>query len=606
MLFRPDPCQWFEIYVPRERTVTVLEALANTGIVELESDPRLAHPLNLYRLRALIEEFRQLSAGHLELLEGGEHPPCTLLRPPEQVAEEVVAFLRQWRAAVDEILGRQRQLEQERSELLLLLEGLTALHGASADLPQLANPSDFLYKGVFACPSKRIRDSQLAAAVDQLIPGERFDFFLVADLPDKERLIEQAYENAACLRVTVPPWLSEDPSAQRDQVGLRLHEIDAELDRLAGQLRERRREPHLACALDYMRLLAWYAENADKVAEGASYCHVTGWVIGRRIPELGLALSGLGLNTRLRLTPPPDNRKPPVHLLLPCWARPFGLFIDMAGTPGGNEVAPALLLPLTVSLLFGYMFPDVGHGLLLASVGLLLYQRWPQGRFLLPCGLSSALFGLLFGEVFGLEGVLEPLWIKPMDDPLLLLLPPILFGVGLILLGLVFNGIEAHWRGDLRPWLLRDAPVLLMYSAGCIGLLQPTALWFSGLGLLWFGYGQLRLAGAWRLGPLLAGLLLLLQSLFELAINTVSFVRVGAFALAHAALASAVAQLGAGIDSTLGQLLFYGLGHLLIIAIEGLVVFVQTSRLVLFEFFTRFLKAEGRLLRPLVSPKAGE
>jgi V/A-type H+/Na+-transporting ATPase subunit I len=96
----------------------------------------------------------------------------------------------------------------------------------------------------------------------------------------------------------------------------------------------------------------------------------------------------------------------------------------------------------------------------------------------------------------------------------------------------------------------------------------------------------------------------LLLSLFELIMNTLSFVRVGAFALAHAALSFAVMTLAEPIENPLGWLLIVVLGNLFVIVLEGLVVFVQTTRLVLFEFFIRFLRAEGRPFRPGIRPPA--
>ena len=81
-----------------------------------------------------------------------------------------------------------------------------------------------------------------------------------------------------------------------------------------------------------------------------------------------------------------------------------------------------------------------------------------------------------------------------------------------------------------------------------------------------------------------------------------SFARVGAFALAHAGLASAVVALAEAAGHGIGFWLILVLGNLLILAIEGLIVSIQTTRLVLFEFFTRFFKPEGRAFRPLAPP----
>jgi V/A-type H+-transporting ATPase subunit I len=96
----------------------------------------------------------------------------------------------------------------------------------------------------------------------------------------------------------------------------------------------------------------------------------------------------------------------------------------------------------------------------------------------------------------------------------------------------------------------------------------------------------------------------LLEHTVQVLINTLSFARVGAFALAHAGLSSAVV----GLADAAGQPLIYALvlvlGNALILVVEGLVVSIQTTRLVLFEFFTRFFRAEGREFRPLAAPPA--
>lgn len=93
-----------------------------------------------------------------------------------------------------------------------------------------------------------------------------------------------------------------------------------------------------------------------------------------------------------------------------------------------------------------------------------------------------------------------------------------------------------------------------------------------------------------------------LQSTFGLLINTLSFVRVGAFALAHSALESAIITVAAGIQSGVASACVLVVGNLLIVVLEGLVVSVQTTRLVLFEFFMRFYGGHGQPFRPAAVP----
>ena len=94
----------------------------------------------------------------------------------------------------------------------------------------------------------------------------------------------------------------------------------------------------------------------------------------------------------------------------------------------------------------------------------------------------------------------------------------------------------------------------------------------------------------------------LLERSLQLAVNTLSFARVGAFALAHAGLSSAVIALAQIAGHGLGGLLVLILGNLVILVLEAMVVSIQTTRLVLFEFFTRFLTGAGRVFAPLPPP----
>ena len=93
-----------------------------------------------------------------------------------------------------------------------------------------------------------------------------------------------------------------------------------------------------------------------------------------------------------------------------------------------------------------------------------------------------------------------------------------------------------------------------------------------------------------------------LISILEMVTNTCSHIRVAAFALNHAALCTAVfliadilreAQVGGG-----APFLLIAFGNLLIIIMEGLVVFMQTMRLHFYEFFSKFFLHMGVPYRP--------
>ncbi|MBU2478909.1 MAG: ATPase, partial [Gammaproteobacteria bacterium] len=201
---------------------------------------------------------------------------------------------------------------------------------------------------------------------------------------------------------------------------------------------------------------------------------------------------------------------------------------------------------------------------------------------------------------FAREDLIPALWLHPVTEPLKVLGLPIAGGIALLLLGLLLNGVQAGWRNESRHWFWREAPVILIYVSIIAMFITPGAKYALMIGLGWsllgvfvVGTGNI----AVRIGLAAAELF---EQLFQLAVNTLSFARVGAFALAHAGLSQAIVSLAdvAGHGGWLVMLL----GNLFIIALEGLVVFIQTTRLVLFEFFIRFLRGEGQGFTPLPAP----
>jgi V/A-type H+-transporting ATPase subunit I len=268
--------------------------------------------------------------------------------------------------------------------------------------------------------------------------------------------------------------------------------------------------------------------------------------------------------------------------------------------PGAGGADPSVLLALAVPLMFGYMFGDVGQGLVLAVVGWSLRHRLPLLRLLVPGGLAAAAFGVVFGSVFCVEGLVPPLWLHPIEHPLPVLLVPIVGGAGLLALGLLLGGLEAWWETRLDRWLREDAPLVATYAGLLLGFAWRPGWWIAAAGVAWALVAALIERTTAK--SALAALGELAERTVQILINTLSFARVGAFALAHAGLASAVVALSQASDNALVAALVLALGNALILVVEGLVVSIQTTRLVLFEFFTRFFRAEGREFRPLAAP----
>lgn len=174
-------------------------------------------------------------------------------------------------------------------------------------------------------------------------------------------------------------------------------------------------------------------------------------------------------------------------------------------------------------------------------------------------------------------------------------------GAAILVAGLALAALQAHWRRAGRVWWARDAGLVLAYVALLAAVAVPGALWIALAGAVWYVAGAARTAEHGATGAALAGIAQFVEHLLQLVVNTVSFARVGAFALAHAGLSAAVVALADAAGGA-GYWVVLVIGNLLIVALEGLVVGIQTTRLVMFEFFVRFMKGTGRSFRPLPPP----
>jgi V/A-type H+-transporting ATPase subunit I len=376
-------------------------------------------------------------------------------------------------------------------------------------------------------------------------------------------------------------------------------QLQKEIDELAGPY-------HLAQALGEISRMKWFLQNVSSLPVSSNFAWITGWTSDTSGHALRKALELKFSHAILNFPETPEGSRPPMVLQNPWWAKPFEVFAGLLGTLDRNEADPSRILAIMAPLLFGYMFGDVGQGLVLLLAGVLLQKRWPILRILIANGASAMLFGFVFGSMFGREDLIPALWVHPVAHPLPVLVVPLVAGVLVILLGQVLNAIESNWRGQWLRWLHVDAPVVALYLGIILAFVIEGSV--SGLvivsALTWYVIGSLLLAGGNLLASLTA-VATLLETMMQLVLNTVSFVRVGAFALAHAGLSLAFNIMADSAGSMVATALILLLGNIIVIVLEGLVVSIQTTRLILFEFFIRFLQADGRVFKPISAPQAG-
>jgi V/A-type H+-transporting ATPase subunit I len=577
----------------------VVGTLARTGVVELELRfphqdelrlPELEQGLVAYR--ALLPRYgRYWRRGRLSHGSAGDAPRLLLAR--------ALARLENWCSAADPLIGQLQAREDERHRLDLWDGLLQALRSSPLDLGLLGGAGPCLAQ-IAAILPETATDPALEDLTLTLTATLGQDHYLLAVGPVVEiARLEGRIAAAGGRPLPLPPWLSGTPAAVRVRLAARRAELDREIADGYRALDDLYRAHGLAEALGDISCLAWFTTQVG-VLELASdrFALVTGWTAAPDPRVLTAALEREDAPALLHFPPPPPGLEPPQILDNPPWARPFELLTRVLGVPSHDEADPSPLLALIVPLLFGYMFGDLGQGLLLLAIGWRLRRRFALARLLIAGGASAALFGLVFGSVFGLEHLIPALWLPPLEQPLAVLALPLGLGVLLLVLGQLLNALQAAWRGVLAEWLGGDAGLLLAYLGIAVGLPLPGLRWLLPVGAAWYLLGAVRRGGS--LG-ILVGLGELVERGLQLLVNTLSFARVGAFALAHAGLCAAVVALAAAAGGMAGALILVA-GNVVVILLEGLVVSIQTTRLVLFEFFTRFLRGSGRALRPLLPP----
>ena len=371
-------------------------------------------------------------------------------------------------------------------------------------------------------------------------------------------------------------------------------------DLVAG---EAQLESYLAVAVRRRQVSGWAgwvpAAQADTVA--GALARVGGGLVPMPLPR------GVDPPTMLR----PGGR---VH-------RSMSPLVETYATVPYRDVDPTLLAGLAYVLMFGMMFGDVGHGALLVLAGVALAfgrpRRWIRLRkvwpFVVGAGAAAAFFGLLYGEFFGPTGVVPVLWLSPLEEPVTLLTAAL--GVGAVLLA------GAYVVGAVNRWREGGWPLALVAASGIAG-----AALFAGLGVVLLGFDA---ALSWLvvLGVVIAlgGVLLayvgflanaegnvagftqatveLFDAVLRLGTNLVSFARLAAFGLTHAALGlvvweATVALWDGGGAWLLAAVIVFLLGNAVAFSLEALVAGVQALRLEYYELFSRVFSTEGRPFRP--------
>ena len=603
MGIRPQAARWFELLTPRDELTKALECLADTHAVELQTHSQPEHALELPGLHKTLETWGELSRRYGHWWPEGEVPPVEEALEPVSAMHDALERLQAWVDDADPLIAEGERLEIEAARLGELAEALDAPGIELPDLHRLAAAGPLLGARIYRLPPRTVPQSLPTSVITETYASAEGAAHLLAAGPLAQlEGLDRQMSALKARRVELPGWLPADPAEAREQVGERHREVQKSREQVGGKLAALEERHQLKRALGTMALMEWFAGHAPSLPVTEHFAWVTGWTSDLDGHEINEALERGNVRHLLRYKPPPEGAVSPVVMHNPRWVKPFELFPSLLGTPGAGEADPSRIVALVAPLMFGFMFGDVGQGAVLLALGLWLHKRVPVFGLLIPYGASAIVFGFLFGSIFANEELIPALWMHPINHPTEVMALALGLGVVVLTTGLLLDALGAFWRRLFAFWLATRGGLLVAYLGAVGAFLRPELLNFMWLGFAWFVLGMV-LTSEHKLIEIPKALGELVESMLQLGVNTVSFVRVGAFALAHAGLSAAIIGMAEATGGGIAWLVVMILGNALIIALEGLIVGIQTTRLLLFEFFIRFLKATGRPFRPLPPPE---
>ena len=450
-----------------------------------------------------------------------------------------------------------------------------------------AEKIDRIFEGLYFEPTELVGGNET--------PGERIEIYK-KEIPILERQVKEAQE----------------------RIDRYLKDNDETITRCLSKLEE----------------LALYMGIRSKALQHGNSFIIVGWIPAEDADQLKRRLTKIR-SVELDFSDAKEelDKRPPVKLKNAFFAKPFEFFTEMYGVPKYNEIDPTTFVAITYIIIFGIMFADLGQGFVLTIVGWLMWKlkKMKIGKILAPCGVSSMVFGTLFGSFFGFEHLLDPMYrsmgykAKPFEvmaseNTNTIIFAAIGIGVFLLIVAMLFNVYSSLKQKNYGRALFSTSGLagIVFYSATVFGLYSEIFLakhvmstpYIMGLIvfpfiLIFFSEPLTDLVNgekdwqheSWG-GYIVEKLFESIEVLLSYVTNTMSFLRVGAFVLVHAGMMLVVFVLAETVGG-FGYWAIVVLGNALVMALEALLVAIQVLRLEYYELFSRFYSGEGRPFEPV-------
>lgn len=642
-MIKPVKMKKIYLAIPRRYETEVLEEIGKLGAIQLISERATIgeepENLDLYDRFLRIDErintltntlynIREKFSSPSQKQQSKPTPQYEEIKTLKTTLNEIKMYVNDYEKKVDELTRRVDMLQKELEELSIIKERLSLMQASDIDINSVGDHKFIFVKvgllnnALIPKLDEYLRDFKVVYDVKQVKPRE--SLVVIVALNEYKTNVEKALTLLNFNEFKFPENLPSNPKEALEDLDKRISLKINELEDLTKTVQEVRKD--LRSRRDYVGFLR---EAKASLLRTKNLSIVQGWIPERLIKNLENKVSQLTSKIfYLKVEDPREDEEVPVELANKGLLKHFELLTVVQGIPSYKEIDPTLIYSILFPIMYGMMFGDVGNGLIILIWGFLFYKRSKPflgiprralnrlGIIMMIGGLSAMIFGILYGSVFLDETLLHPLWLRPTENINGIMAIALEFGVAQLIIALILNIINNISRGEIKEAVFSGKGVIgLVYYI--VGIILAIKLIKGGLQLSLFltpdnqplTFSALALLAIIFLSPtikhigshhslgenMIEGFGEFIEVFLSYITNSISYVRLAAFAIAHGVLASFAHILGESIGLLPSLLLV----NIIVILIEGFAAGIQSIRLIYYEFSTKFFKGNGTRFKPI-------
>ena len=542
---------------------------------------------------------------------------------------------------IDVKSNEKQQLAKEVSDLEAAVLQVDHLRGMNSD-----------FSKIFACKHTACRVGRMPA--DNLAKLQYYDqtFFFVPFETTKDfcwgmyfcansdkELVDSIFRSMFFERIHIPDYVTGNTDEALKKLDVQINDKKKRIEVLGKEIAELAKKHENTIQEAYTALKKRYDifELRRKVGAVKEKFYIKGFV-PKKESEKFTGLFGDMEEVEVVLLPPDADAyvTPPTVLKNGWFTKPFGMLVEMYGLPKYGGFNPTAFVAITYTILFGIMFGDLGQGLLLFLAGFFVSKKIDKraGGMVSRVGLSSMIFGTLYGSVFGFEELLDPVYesmgidflpLKVFKQSTFILLTAVGIGIFLIVTSMLINIYIGFKEKNYEKAIFGCNGIagLIFYASVCAGVVctmmldmdimsVPFKIFLIVIPLICIfcrvPFSIAMKYKKWKLsedeedmtigGFIVENFFEMFEFLLSYVSNTMSFLRVGGFVLSHAGMMMVVMTL-MDMTASAGKPVTLIIGNLFVMAMEGMIVAIQIIRLEFYEVFSRFYESDGKAFEPL-------